>query len=160
MGSGGSAPGVQLYDLQTGFGNGKLIGGLPSNAINGFAATTDVLYIATNGGIGRWNYATSDWMNPLTTSDGLPTNVVEDVLVEGNYLWMTTTAGLVRMNLTTNATSLYTSASGLMGTSTMSLTSYTPTGGETTLFIGHDGAGSERPAVTTIGLSTGTIVRS
>ena len=158
MGSGGSAPGVQLYDLQTGYGNGKLIGGLPSNAINGFAATTDVLYIATNGGIGRWNYATSDWMNPLTTSDGLPTNVVEDVLVEGNYLWMTTTAGLVRMNLTTNATSLYTSASGLMGTSTMSLTSYTPTGGETTLFIGHDGAGSERPAVTTIGLSTGTIV--
>jgi hypothetical protein len=160
MGSGGSAPGVQLYDLQTGYGNGKLIGGLPSNAINNFAATTDILYIATNGGVGRWDYAASDWINPLTTSDGLPTNVVEDVLVEGNYLWMATTAGLIRMNITTNATTLYTSASGLMGTSTKSLTSYTPstTGAETTLFIGHDGAGSERPAVTTLGLTTGTII--
>jgi len=170
MGSGGSAPGVQLYDIQTGYGNGKLIGGLPSNAINNFAATPDILYIATNGGVGRWDYATSDWLNPLTTSDGLPINVVEDVIVEGNYLWMTTTAGLVQMNLTTNATTLYTSASGLMGTSTMSLTSYTSTsisigsGGvvtlnnETTLFVGHDGAGRERPAVTTIGLNSGTIV--
>ena len=160
MGSGGSAPGVQLYDIQTGYGNGKLIGGLPSNAINNFAATPDTLYIATNGGVGRWDYAAADWINPLTTSDGLPTNIVEDVLVEGNYLWMTTTAGLVQMNLTTNATTLYTSASGLMGTSTMSLTSYSPpsTTGETTLFIGHDGAGSERPAVTTIGLTSGTII--
>ena len=113
-----------------------------------------------DGGVGRWDYAAADWINPLTTSDGLPTNIVEDVLVEGNYLWMTTTAGLVQMNLTTNATTLYTSASGLMGTSTMSLTSYSPpsTTGETTLFIGHDGAGSERPAVTTIGLTSGTII--
>ncbi|MBT5595231.1 MAG: hypothetical protein HOJ60_06840 [Euryarchaeota archaeon] len=165
MGSGGSAPGVQLYDIQTGYGNGKLIGGLPSNAINNFAATPDILYIATNGGVGRWDYATADWINPLTTSDGLPTNIVEDVLVEGNYLWMTTTAGLVRMDITTNATTLYTSASGLMGTSTMSLTSTTstvvsPNGTATTstmVHVSHDGAGSERPAVSTIDLNSGTI---
>ena len=124
MGSGGSAPGVQLYDIQTGYGNGKLLGGLPSNGVNNFAATSDILYIATNGGVGRWDYAAGDWINPLTTSDGLPTNVVEDVLVEGNSLWMATPAGLVEMNLTTNATTLYNSASGLMGTSTMSLTTY------------------------------------
>ena len=158
MGSGGSAPGVQLYDVQTGYGNGKLLGGLPSNAVNNFAATSDILYIATNGGVGRWDYTQGDWINPLTTSDGLPTNVVEDVLVEGNSLWMATSAGLVEMNLTTNTTTLYNSASGLMGTSTKSLTSYSPTGvTENMLFIGHDGAGNERPAVTTIGLTSGAI---
>ena len=157
MGSGGSAPGVQLYDLQTGYGNGKLLGGLPSNGVNNFAATSDTLYIATNGGVGRWDYAASDWINPLTTTDGLPTNVVEDVLVDGNSLWMATTGGLVEMNLTTNATTLYNSASGLMGTSTMSLTSYSSTTLPSTLFIGHDGAGNERPAVTTIDLTSGAI---
>ena len=161
MGSGGSAPGVQMFDLQSGYGNGRLIGGLPSNSVNNFAATSDVLYIATNGGVGRWNYAAQDWINPLTTTDGLPTNIVEDVLVEGNYLWMATPTGLVRMNLTTNATNVYSSASGLMGTSTKSLTSYSPPSvgfAETMLFIGHDGAGNERPAVTTIGLTSGAIV--
>ena len=50
--------------------------------MNNFAATSDILYIATNGGVGRWDYTQGDWINPLTTSDGLPTNVVEDVLVE------------------------------------------------------------------------------
>tara|TARA_Y100000766_G_scaffold112496_1_gene96451 strand:- start:41069 stop:49372 length:8304 start_codon:yes stop_codon:yes gene_type:complete len=157
MGSGGSAPGVQLYDIQTGYGNGKLLGGLPSNGVNNFAATSDILYIATNGGVGRWDYAAVDWINPLTTSDGLPTNVVEDILVEGNSLWMATPAGLVEMNLTTSATTLYNSASGLMGTSTMSLTTYASSALPTTLFVGHDGAGNERPAVTTIDLSSGIL---
>ena len=165
MGSGGSAPGVQLYDIQTGYGNGKLLGGLPSNLINNFATSTDVLYIATNGGVGRWNYTESDWMNPLTTADSLPTNIIEDVLVDGNYLWMATPAGLARRDISTGNTIVYTSASGLMGTSTMSLTSAVNTitnsdgtvSSETTLFIGHNGAGNERPAVTTIGLTTGDI---
>tara|TARA_B100001093_G_scaffold516803_1_gene596502 strand:+ start:46591 stop:54879 length:8289 start_codon:yes stop_codon:yes gene_type:complete len=160
MGSAGSAAGVQLYDLQTGYGNGKLLGGLPSNGINNFASTSNVLYIATNGGVGRWDYSAGDWLNPLTTSDGLPTNIVEDILVEGNDVWMATPAGVLSMNLTNNATTVYTSAGGLMGTSARSLTSYSSsaTGNENTLFIGHDGAGNERPAVTTIGLSSGTIV--
>ena len=157
MGSGGSAPGVQLYDVQTGYGNGKLFGGLPSNAVNNFAATSDILYIATNGGVGRWDYTQGDWINPLTTSDGLPTNVLKMFLLKA-ILWMATSAGLVEMNLTTNTTALYNSASGLMGTSTKSLTSYSPTGvTENMLFIGHDGAGNERPAVTTIGLTSGAI---
>mgnify|MGYP003317461561 FL=1 len=70
---------------------------------------------------------------------------------------MATPAGLVEMNLTTNATTLYNSASGLMGTSTMSLTTYSSSLLPSTLFIGHDGAGNERPAVTTIDLSSGVI---
>ena len=70
---GSSIPGVQVFNInsQT-FTQGKLIAGLPSNVINGFGHTSDVMYIATNGVIGRWNYTTSDWMNPITILEGLP----------------------------------------------------------------------------------------
>ena len=46
-----------------------------------------------------------------------------------------------------------------MGTlNEISLLPYSPTGvTENMLFIGHDGAGNERPAVTTIGLTSGAI---
>ena len=93
MGSGGFAPGVQLYDVQTGYGNGKLLGGLPSNAVNNFAATSDILYIATNGGVGRWDYTQGDWINPLTTSDGLPNStslkrlLLKVISMDGYICW-------------------------------------------------------------------------
>ena len=165
QGSSGSAAGVQLYDLATGFGNGKLLGGLPSNVINAFAETSSTLYIATNGGVGRWDYAASDWMNPLTTSDGLPTNVVEDIQVIGTDVWMATAAGVVKMDTLTNATTLYSSGTGLMATSAQSLTTATQTTTDdtgttttvTTLFIGHDGAGAERPGVTSVEDTSGAI---
>ena len=158
QGSSGSAAGVQIYTPGTGFGNGRLLGGLPSNNINAFTESSTMLYIATNGGIGRWDYTTSDWANPLTTSDGLPTNVVEDVVMVGTDLWMATAAGVVKMDTLTNATTLYNSGSGLMATSAQSLTTAIETiqnndgttSTSTTLFIGHDGAGSERPGVTSM----------
>ncbi|DAC47696.1 MAG TPA: hypothetical protein D7H93_00470, partial [Candidatus Poseidoniales archaeon] len=158
QGSSGSAAGVQIYTPGTGFGNGRLLGGLPSNNVNAFTESSTMLYIATNGGIGRWDYTTSDWANPLTTSDGLPTNVVEDVVMVGTDLWMATTAGVVKMDTLTNATTLYNSGSGLMATSAQSLTTAVETvqnndgttSTSTTLFIGHDGAGSERPGVTSM----------
>lgn len=165
QGSSGSAAGVQLYDLTTGFGNGKLLGGLPSNIVNAFTETSSTLYIATDGGVGRWDYAASDWINPLTTSDGLPTNVVEDIQVIGTDLWMATAAGVVKMDTLTNATTLYSSGTGLMATSAQSLTTTTQTTTDnagvtttvTTLFIGHDGAGAERPGVTSIEDANGAI---
>jgi ligand-binding sensor domain-containing protein len=86
-----------------------------------------MLYIATDGGIGRWDYTISDWANPLTISDGLPTNVVEDVQFIGTDLWIATTAGVVKMDTLTNATTLYSSGTGLMATSAQSLTSSTTT---------------------------------
>jgi hypothetical protein len=156
QGSSGSAAGVQLYNLTTGFGNGKLLGGLPSNIINAFTESSTMLYIATNGGIGRWDFTASDWINPLTTSDGLPTNVIEDVQYVGTDLWIATTAGVVKMDTLTNATTLYSSGSGLMATSAQSLATATNSG-VTTLFIGHDGAGSERPGVTSIETSSSAV---
>jgi hypothetical protein len=76
----------------------------------------------------------------------------------GTDLWMATTAGVVKMDTLTNATTLYNSGSGLMATSAQSLTTVIETvqnndgttSTSTTLFIGHDGAGSERPGVTSM----------
>ena len=165
QGSSGSAAGVQLYNLTTGFGNGRLLAGLPSNSINAFTESSTTLYIATNGGVGRWDYSASDWINPLTTSDGLPTNVVEDIQMIGTDLWMATAAGTVKMDTLTNATTLYSSGTGLMATSAQSLTTTTVTTTDntgttttvTTLYIGHDGAGAERPGVTAVETSSGAI---
>ena len=164
QGSSGSAAGVQVYDPNTGFGNGRLLGGLPSNNVNAFTESSTTLYIATNGGIGRWDYALSDWINPLTTSDGLPTNVIEDVQFLGTDLWIATAAGVVKMDTLTNATTLYSSGTGLMATSAQSLTTAVTTAvvngtssTSTSLFIGHDGAGSERPGVTSVDMSTNAV---
>jgi hypothetical protein len=164
QGSSGSAAGVQVYDPNTGFGNGRLLGGLPSNNVNAFTESSTMLYIATNGGIGRWDYALSDWINPLTTSDGLPTNVIEDVQFLGTDLWIATAAGVVKMDTLTNATTLYSSGTGLMATSAQSLTTAVTTAvvngtssTSTSLFIGHDGAGSERPGVTSVDSTTNAV---
>ena len=87
QGNSGSSAGVQVYDTVTNtFGNGKLLAGLPSNIVNGIEASADVVYIATNGGIGRWSLQTNDWINPLTTTDGLPSNLIEDLIVDSTNL--------------------------------------------------------------------------
>ena len=80
--------------LTSQFGNGRLISGLPSNIVNGFTETSDVLYIATDGGIGRWNYTTDDWMDSITMSNGLPNDIVEDVRAVGNSVYMATPTGV------------------------------------------------------------------
>ncbi|MEC8151705.1 MAG: hypothetical protein VX068_03570, partial [Candidatus Thermoplasmatota archaeon] len=123
-GDGGSPPGVQMFNpLTSQFGNGRLISGLPSNIVNGFTETTGVLYIATDGGIGRWNYSTNDWMDSITTFNGLPTDVVEDVLAVGNTVYMATPAGLFVWDPSSQSGSTLTTSNGLMGQSTWGLTS-------------------------------------
>ena len=94
---------------------------MPSNIVNGFAETTDVLYIATDGGIGRWNYTTNDWMDSITTFNGLPTDVVEDVLAIGGSVYMATPAGLFVWNPSTQSGATMTTNNGLMGQSTWGL---------------------------------------
>ena len=76
-GESGSPPGIQTFDMSTGqFTDGRLIGGLPSSVINGFGETSNILYIATDGGVGRWNYTENDWMDALTTGNGArPTGI-------------------------------------------------------------------------------------
>jgi len=166
QGNFGSSAGVQIFDTTTGtFGNGRLLAGLPSNYINGFAANSDVMYIATNGGVGRWSYLTSDWLNPLTTTDGLPTNIIEDLELVNNDLWMATPSGLVKMDTTSNSVSTITNQNGLLGTSTWGLTStmstvVSPNGTTSileTIHVSHDGAGNERPGVSSVDATTGLV---
>ena len=104
QGNFGSSAGVQIFDTTTDtFGNGRLLAGLPSNIVNGIEVSTDVVYIATNGGIGRWSLQTNDWLNPLTTTDGLPSNLVEDMLFDDPYLWVATPSGLAQMDKVVSA---------------------------------------------------------
>ncbi len=151
QGNSGSSAGVQVFDTQTNtFGNGKLLAGLPSNIVNGIEASSDVVYIATNGGIGRWSLQTNDWINPLTTTDGLPANLIQDLLIDTTNLWAATPLGLAKMDTATNSVNVLTSANGMLGTSSWGLIKTTDSAGVTQVHVSHDGAGSERPGVTTL----------
>ena len=159
-GDGGSPPGVQMFNpLTSQFGNGRLIAGLPSNIVNGFTDTSDVLYIATDGGIGRWNYTTDDWMDSITVSNGLPNDVVEDVYAVGNDVYMATPSGLFIWDPATQTGSTLTTGDGLMGQSAWGLTvANFPSTGTTTVFVSHDGRGSDRPGVSLVDPSTQQVV--
>ncbi|MGA0352162.1 MAG: hypothetical protein ACO3NY_00760 [Poseidonia sp.] len=158
-GDGGSPPGVQMFNpLTSQFGNGRLIAGLPSNIVNGFAETTDILYIATDGGIGRWNYSTNDWMDSITTFNGLPTDVVEDVLAFGNLVYMATPAGLFVWDPSAQSGTTMTTSNGLMGQSTWGLALTTSSVGTSTLIVSHDGRGADRPGVSLVNPSTQQVI--
>ncbi|MED5567475.1 MAG: hypothetical protein VX382_06415, partial [Candidatus Thermoplasmatota archaeon] len=158
-GDGGSPPGVQMFNpLTSQFGNGRLISGRPSNIVNGFTETTGVLYIATDGGIGRWNYSTNDWMDSITTFNGLPTDVVEDVLAVGNRVYMATPAGLFVWDPSSQSGSTLTTSNGLMGQSTWGLTSVVDASGTSTLIVSHDGRGADRPGVSLVSPSTQQVI--
>ena len=155
-GDGGSPPGVQMFNPNTDqFGNGRLIDGLPSNIVNGFAESTGVLYIATDGGIGRWNYTTNGWMDSITVSKGLPTNVVEDVVVVGSKVYMATPSGVFVWDPSTQSGTTLTKTNGLMGQSAWGLAVNTNNVGISTLIVGHDGRGAvDRPGVSLVDPST------
>ena len=158
-GDGGSPPGVQLFDPATDqFGNGRLIAGLPSNIVNGFTDTSSILYIATNGGVGRWNYTTNDWMDSITASNGLPNAIVEDVAAVGNIVYMATPSGVFVWDANSNTGSTLTTNNGLMGNSAWGLVAQTSSSGTTTLLISHDGRGSERPGVSLLDAATNQVV--
>ena len=159
-GDGGSPPGVQMFNpLTSQFGNGRLISGLPSNIVNGFTETSDVLYIATDGGIGRWNYTTDDWMDSITMSNGLPNDIVEDVRAVGNSVYMATPTGVFIWDPATQTGSTLTTGDGLMGQSAWGLVAAaSPVSGTATVFVSHDGRGSDRPGVSLINPSTQQVV--
>ena len=161
QGNFGSSAGIQIYDTQTNtFGNGRLLAGLPSNSINGFESDSNVMYIATNGGIGRWSFQTNDWLNPITTTDGLPSNVVEDLILDGSNLWIATPSGLVKMDTSTNAVNILTTQNGMLGTSSWGLIKTTNAAGNTQIHVSHDGAGSERPGITSIAGTSGLVIQT
>lgn len=154
-GDGGSSPGIQTFDMNTQqFTNGRLVAGLPSNNVNGFAATSTVMYIATNGGLGRWNYTSNDWMDSITTNDGLPSNIVEDIAIVGSTLMLATPVGLVAWDVATSTITTLDTSDGMMGTSVWGLTTVVDANGNTALYASHDGAGADRPGVSVIDAST------
>ena len=158
-GEGGSPPGVQMFDPNTDqFGNGRLIAGLPSNIVNGFTETSDVFYIATNGGIGRWNYTTNGWMDSITVGNGLPVDVVEDVHAIGTDIYMATPSGLFIWDTTTQSGTTMTTNDGLMGQSAWGLATVNNNLGTTTLIVSHDGRGADRPGVSLLDPSTQQVV--
>ena len=156
-GEGGSPPGVQTFDLNTQqFDSGRLIAGLPSNIVNGFGATSNIMYIGTNGGLGRFNYSTVDWMDSVTISSGLQDNVIEDVLVIGTKVYLTTPSGLIIWDEITETSTLMDTSDGLMATSTwgLALVPVGQLGSNPVLVVSHDGRGADRPGVTMIDVGT------
>ena len=161
QGNSGSSAGVQIYDtVSNSFGNGKLLAGLPSNIVNAIEASADIVYIATNGGIGRWSLQTNDWINPLTTTDGMPSNLVQDLLFDSPNLWASTPLGLTKMDTSSNAVNVLTSANGMLGTSSWGLIKTTDSSGNTQIHVSHDGAGSERPGITSVDGTTALVTQT
>ena len=157
-GESGSPPGIQTFDMSTGqFTDGRLIGGLPSSVINGFGETSNILYIATDGGVGRWNYTENDWMDALTTGNGLPSSIVEDVLVLSGAVYFATPQGLVAWDEATATASVIDTNDGLLGNSAWGLTVQNPSGINPMLVIGHDGRGVERPGVSLVDPATNAV---
>lgn len=162
-GEGGSPPGVQTFDLNTQqFDGGRLIAGLPSNIVNGFDDSNNIMYIGTNGGLGRFNIttATNDWMDSVTINSGLQDNVIEDVLVIGTNVFLATPSGLIIWDEITETSTLMDRSDGLMSTSTWGLTKI-PVGQMApapVLVLSHDGRGADRPGVTMINVGTMQVI--
>jgi len=104
LGSATTSSGVQSFDLTSQqFTAGKLLAGLPSNAIQGFTFSSDSLFIATTNGIGQWNFTASAWESPITTEDGLPDSFIGDVFWASNALYVASLSGMTQYIPTTGA---------------------------------------------------------
>lgn len=168
QGTTSTSAGIQVYNTTTNnYTSGKLIAGLPSDNINGFVSSSsssgqEMIYIATDNGIGRWNSSGFKWETSITALDGLPISYTEDIVEDGNgIIWIATPRGLSSYNPTTMAISTLNPASGLMGTSTWGLTTSTINiqgqGSQEYVFVSHDGRGTDRPGVSQINPSTNSV---
>jgi len=169
QGSWSSSAGIGVFNPATHqWVAGRLLSGLPSNIINDFAIIDDIAYFATDGGIGLWNITSEEWMDSLTTMDGLPTNAINSLShvsstnsagSVSSILYIGTSAGLARMDMV-NGTflSTMTTQDGLIGNSVVSSLVWGSQSSGGNLFIAHDGAGSTRPGVTEIDVTTDSVV--
>lgn len=167
QGSGATSAGIQVFNTTTNtYTAGRLIAGLPSNNINSIEAVTETdqfgrilsetIYVATNNGVARWNATGENWETALTAIDGLPISYVQDLVEFDGKVWMATPSGLAMYDESNDTFTTFTPADGLMGTSNWGLvgatTSSTSAGGGTqtqeSLFISHDGRGTDRPGIT------------
>ena len=176
QGSGSSSPGIQVFNTTTmTYTAGRLIAGLPSNNINAIETVTttgnfgqilsETVYVATNNGVARWNATGDNWETALTAIDGLPISYVQDIIEFDGNVWMATPSGLAMYDESNDTFTTFTPADGLMGTSAWGLvgatTTTTSAGGSTqtqqSLFISHDGRGTDRPGITQMKTSDNSI---
>ena len=176
QGSGTSSAGIQVFNTTTNsYTAGRLLAGLPSNNINGFLTVSnpgipgqgvDMIYIATNNGVARWNASGNNWETAWTALDGLPISYVQDVIEFDGDIWMATPNGLSQYDTTTMSFTNYGTGNGLMGTSTWGLigktTTITNNSGVTitqnSLFISHDGKGTDRPGISQFDTTTQSVI--
>ena len=165
QGSGTSSAGIQIFNTTSNaYTAGRLLAGLPSNNVNGFLTVAnnvgdETIYIATNDGVGRWNSTGNTWDTAWTALDGLPISYVEDVIEFDGNIWMATPNGLSMYDTTADSFSTYTAADGMMGTSSWALVGKTTSSaGTPSLFISHDGRGTERPGITQFNAANQTII--
>ena len=171
QGSGATSAGIQVFNTTTNtYTAGRLIAGLPSNNVNAFLTTTDsngieMVYIATNNGVARWNVTGNTWNTALTAIDGLPISYVEDIIEYEGKIWMATPNGLSMYDAVNDSFTNYNIADGLMGTSTWGLVGKTassnpnlPSTGIPSLYISHDGRGTERPGITQLNAVNQTVI--
>lgn len=153
-----TAAGVAILDpANMTWVDAKLISGLPSNFINDFVVVDDLLFISTEGGLARWNLSSGQWLDPVTLADGLPATTVDEMALIDGMLWLATPGGVVRYDpYNLSIVSIWTSANGLLGTASMTFASV-GVGSATQWYIGHSGAGPNRPGATAIDHLTGGI---
>ena len=176
QGSGSSSAGIQIFNTTTNsYTAGRLLAGLPSNNINSFLTvtettqfgqiTSETVYVATNNGVARWNATGDKWETAWTALDGLPISFVEDIIEFDGDIWMATPSGISHYDTTAMSITNYDKSDGLMGTSTWGLvgaaTTSTDSSGVTStqnsLFISHDGRGTDRPGITQFNAGTKTV---
>ena len=171
QGTGSSSAGIQIFNTTTNFYTaGRLLAGLPSNVVNSFLTTTsnnggqDMVYIATNNGVARWDSSVNTWETALTALDGLPISFVQDIIEFDGSIWMATPSGLSNYNSSSKSFNNYGPADGLMGTSTWGLVGKATSNNagltttvENSLFISHDGKGTDRPGITQMNAANLTV---
>ena len=160
IGGGNGVSGVQIYDPATdAFVDGGVLGGLPSNTVLGLSrtSTSDVVHIATDGGVGRFDRSMDGWDTPITTVNGLASNKVWDVVTwfdaAGNEnVLLATDGGLALWNASSvQMTATWDETSGLLETSVWGLHRNSTDG---SVLLAHDGLGTSRPGATVLGASS------
>jgi ligand-binding sensor domain-containing protein len=65
------------------------------NYVTGLAQSNEAIYVATTGGIRRYDRFAQKWLSPLTKRDGLPDNRVQSIIFDPNAreLWFDTPSG-------------------------------------------------------------------
>lgn len=160
VGGGTGVSGIQIYDPTTdAFVDGGVLGGLPSNTIYGLSrsSTSDVVHIATEGGVGRFDRSLDGWDTPITTVDGLLSNKAWDVITwfDGSgaeQVLLATDGGLSLWNASADQmVASWDDTNGLLETSTWGLFRNATDG---TVLLAHDGLGSSRPGATVLAASS------